>query len=569
MEPSESHDSSRSGDGSSAFCSSDSPECPPLECNDPGHAEPLPPASPGLATVPEPKPNALKTKYDELTSSLEFEDFSFMGADGSLEMYHVSGENRELLHEYLGETYDVCMVDYQVPLLVLSCEKLDTPVVQRPFIIAGLVAIWKTLEYPHPLDFPGEHAWGPAVRVDPKILELVNFREDIPDKVILYLADHIFPTCDAITVLWDCLVIELPRVSNDEFAKALQTLPIDLEGFPFSLCFHNGSLLGNETGKRAIMPLTHKNNPVVDDTDYVKSDQKFWPGRMLSAIDDQTNETQMVTAGILIQKTIEEKEERRLTCSFHNWEKLAKRHPEKFGTPDDDASHLFRVMQGSNPGTNVGFVSERIGETDIALARLHPDISFENKFMQIEAVPKIFLPGQKVERGDLFVVDSFVTGKQPLFSYGCRYPVKRRVTHDIWTPEGVEGPSPNVAYISLQQNAFVAGTGMWDGMCGSVLLRTKSYRMRGESPESRMKRGEIAGMMHWANLTSKFANTVNQYICYADAFDPLIEDGWTIVHEPELPVENEEGDTALGQQKRKADSGDEVADESSAKKQKV
>ncbi|KPM40783.1 hypothetical protein AK830_g5796 [Neonectria ditissima] len=195
-------------------------------------------------TTPKPKPDALKPKYDELASSLDFEEFSFIGADESLEMINVSNENRQLLKEYLRRYLGVCRVDYRLPFVVLSCEELDAPSdAQRPMVIAGLIAIWRTLGHPGHLGIPDEQAWGPSVRIDRELLDLVKVGECIPQQVTLYLADHVFPTSNAITLLWDTLIIELPDMSEDEFVTALGTLPAGIEGLPYSLAYRNGSLI--------------------------------------------------------------------------------------------------------------------------------------------------------------------------------------------------------------------------------------------------------------------------------------------------------------------------------------
>jgi hypothetical protein len=36
-------------------------------------------------------------------------------------------------------------------------------------------------------------------------------------------------------------------------------------------------------------------------------------------------------------------------------------------------------------------------------------------------------------------------------------------------------------------------------------------------------------MMHFADLQAIRTSQADNYICYADAFDPLIDDGWKIV----------------------------------------
>lgn len=68
------------------------------------------------------------------------------------------------------------------------------------------------------------------------------------------------------------------------------------------------------------------------------------------------------------------------------------------------------VAQG-NPGTSVGFVRERFQLSDIALAQLYHGILFEKIFVVMNATPKRFLESEEQKRGDVYPIDTFVTGK--------------------------------------------------------------------------------------------------------------------------------------------------------------
>ncbi len=204
-----------------------------------------------------------------------------------------------------------------------------------------------------------------------------------------------------------------------------------------------------------------------------------------------------------------------------------------------------------NPGTDVGFVRERIGDTNIALAQLHENVTFDNNFMETDCTPKRFLRSEEQHLGDQYVIDSFATGKQRLFVYGERLAIGRRgrePRHNIWTPQGMEhlAPLPIVAYIKLEQKVCTTNTPIMnskpyirDGACGAVLLRVRRGKLDKASMKEAEKdvtaRGEIGGMMHFADLQE--ANTsgaAEAYFIYADAFDPLMDQGWTIV-QPSSP----------------------------------
>jgi hypothetical protein len=103
----------------------------------------------------------------------------------------------------------------------------------------------------------------------------------------------------------------------------------------------------------------------------------------------------LTSAGVLIEKGLQ----RRLTCSWHNWQDHADKYPGKFGQTDAEAQRFFRAAQGqvdNNPGTTIGFVrerpNERLGDSDIALMQLDQGIQFENRFMDMNSVAKTLVP---------------------------------------------------------------------------------------------------------------------------------------------------------------------------------
>lgn len=68
-----------------------------------------------------------------------------------------------------------------------------------------------------------------------------------------------------------------------------------------------------------------------------------------------------------------------------------------------------------------------------------------------------------------------------------------------------------------------------NGASGAVLLRCGYGESRQVSQRTVVERGEICGMMHFADIQAKHANQADRYVIYTDAFDPLIEEGWSIV----------------------------------------
>lgn len=63
-------------------------------------------------------------------------------------------------------------------------------------------------------------------------------------------------------------------------------------------------------------------------------------------------------------------------------------------------------------------VTERVRNTDIALAKLNDDVTFENRFSDIDADAKVLVPSSNIKQKDQFYINSFVTGRQFLVSAG-------------------------------------------------------------------------------------------------------------------------------------------------------
>jgi hypothetical protein len=81
-----------------------------------------------------------------------------------------------------------------------------------------------------------------------------------------------------------------------------------------------------------------------------------------------------------------------------------------------------------------------------------------------------------------------------------------------------------------------------DSACGAVLLQCKDGKNPNIAEREVLDRGEICGMWHYADLTARNSNSAGEYLIYADAFDPLIRDGWSVMPAPGMPEEaNVEG----------------------------
>jgi hypothetical protein len=190
------------------------------------------------------------------------------------------------------------------------------------------------------------------------------------------------------------------------------------------------------------------------------------------------------------------------------------------------------------------------------LAELLPSIEFRNEFMEIDARPKKFLPLEKLQIGDHFMIDSFVTGKQRLACVGVRLLMERRERArghpHLIGPESLLPPDENL-YIALRQGIYATNEPMIpkqpkirEGVCGAVLVRCHAKDEISRTLKSVLQDGEVAGFMHFADLRSKW--DMSTLLCFADSFSELASEGWTVVQTAEkrkVPSGNDEEELGL------------------------
>ncbi|KAI5861225.1 hypothetical protein GGS23DRAFT_158705 [Durotheca rogersii] len=478
--------------------------------------------------------------YDALASI----DISFLGPDGSLHMGNVSQKENKAARRHLGQVFGATTQYFCEPWVVLGCTP-SVPVGRLPELVGGLIAIWRQAD---DMDFsPKIGEFGQAEKymvVDASILE--GFQDNrIPGKdAVARLIGSVFPTCIAITYVAGTVVVELPRSEESVFRETLMDMPPLIERAPFNLQYHNGPLTNVGRRRRAQKPKPQvaEEDRVADETDYVAKDGQFYPGTMLSSVDKKGNTYSSASAGVLVQKGGQQ----RLICSWHCWEEHDKKYPGLFDEDSNKAREVFRIIQGEG-GTEVGRVVERVGQTDIALAKLHPGIKFVNNFMDINTNAKSLVPSNQVRLYDRFLIDGFSTGKQTLVSLGRRFEPKRAEgePHSLLLEKRLDEdgeeidvvmPKDEVVYIAGEQG--VSGTSdniqtekpyIRDSACGSALVRCFAENKKHLPMKDMLALGEICGMFHYADPTSKYADSASKYLIYADAFDPLIDGGWTIV----------------------------------------
>ncbi|KAK1837193.1 hypothetical protein QBC39DRAFT_325971 [Podospora conica] len=462
---------------------------------------------------------------------------SFRGRDGSLLQRNASNKQDEIARHYLNSTFGV--VDFYIcePWLILGCSP-SVPHGRLPQSVGGLIAIWRGHDNMGFMPLIGQGGGiDEETEVDPSILDGFEYGHIPDDDAILRLVTHLFHDCEAVTWATNMLIIELPYSDEAAYFRRLQEMPRRIEMAPFTLRYYNGPLPNTPRAraKRAVRPKPEPEaeERVADGTDYIEKDGRLYPGSMISSQADGSV-VSSTCAGVLVQKGAAV----RLTCPWHLWEKHDEQYPGLLGQDNDEARRVFGAVQGDE-GTYVGHVVQRLGKTDIALMELAPGIEFENSFMGIKATARKFVHSKLVELYDEFLIDSFTTGQQRLLSIGRRFVVTRgpgQPDPHLVAPNGDNSvlPPVGVAYISAQQGlcgttepVLTSKPYIRDSAYGSVLLRSQSKTPRTDTEA--LEQGEIVAMFHFADLTAKYATEASSYIIYADAVDPLIDDGWTIV----------------------------------------
>jgi hypothetical protein len=170
-------------------------------------------------------------------------------------------------------------------------------------------------------------------------------------------------------------------------------------------------------------------------------------------------------------------------------------------------------------------VAERVGETDIGLAKLDDGIVFSNRFLDIDTSAKTLLLLEDISQGDMVLIDSFVNGRQALRCVGTRV-----VTGKRSSLKGKAKDLPQGNFIQLYQGIWATNapeirgtTKIRAGVCGSAVVRSKA-----SGATKSLDRGEICGFMHWSDLQMKYAQN-GELLCFADALDELINHGWKCV----------------------------------------
>jgi hypothetical protein len=400
------------------------------------------------------------------------------------------------LLQLLRQKFPVVAITPMFPYLVIECDKELPSEDERPFLVAGLIAVFTREEEPFPfgIDFIGVPGEGEEYQLpEPIVTDLKEHH--IPSLETLIYIHKILPNAQYVSSYPTQILVECHQVPENEFGKLIQSAPSHF-GELF-VGYVNGELI-KECHGRAKTPNPTFIDGEHDDTDYLRSENGgvLRPGVLLECKgilkDDGSREGVCYTnSGIKVAKDGDV----RMTGALHGWD----------GSDDKTVYHGDKA---------IGVITASLGE-DIAL--IETSYPFNNRLLDYDVIPQKLVPSGDVEDGDTLILDSCYTGVQQLYATGRRTGLQRR--------KG-DGPRNDTSYIRINQGIYAMNSSIIrsppqirEGACGTPLVRVGNKRKKAKYDD-----GGVVGFWLWADIkgygTSLFA--------FAQTVDPLIEDGWAV-----------------------------------------
>jgi hypothetical protein len=427
--------------------------------------------------------------------------------DSSHKFRNVSAEEIKFLYESVQEHFpDVESVSVILPWIVVTMETSIPSENERPFMIAGLVAVFLLVGEPFPLGIselgiPGD---GPRLQLPPELKGALR-PYHIPSYETFKHLFTLFPRATHVSYYPRQLLVELELEPDVEFISRLSDLPTAIEGLAIN--YSNGRFL-HTLASRVKQPDSTLGDDgyelVIDDTCYldVENGGELRPGVRLECVGMEVD-GEMVgecysNSGIAVEKN----GECHLTVAAHTW----------------DAVEDKIVYHG---GKIVGTMEQVIGE-DIGLVPV--TVRMSNKFLENDIPARRLIRTGEANSEDYVMVDSCFTGAQKLKCAGARYGKRRLIG---------PGPSANHQYIILEQGIYQSSTPIVPrppvvrlGMCGTPL-----HRIGNRTDATVQPSGDIVGFFLWVDVPT-YAGP--RLYCYSQPTDPLINAGWRVATEEQI-----------------------------------
>ena len=412
-----------------------------------------------------------------------------------------SPEHHKVIFDRLAIIYpNLYGIDIIFPWIVLEVEDELPPPNERPFLIAGLVAVFIVEGEPFPL---GLRDIGHAAGGEPAILPQ-DVKGDLrpyhnASKETVYHLFGMLPRAEFISVYPRQLLIELEKMPDPEFEKYLADAP---RAFGHLVSkYYNGPLL-HTTAARVKDPNpqldSNSDEFVIDDTNYLNPNNggKLRPGCLLECrgnlVDGALVGQCTSNTGIVVTRDGEV----RLTCAYHTWDGVSRKI-------------------GHHGSTLVGSVEVCLGE-DIGL--INPVVPVSNEFLEVQSIAKRLVRSTEIADRDMICVDSCYTGPQYLQYAGSRYGKRH--------PQNPGSSYPNF-YVTLDQGIYTSSTPFVPrprivrlGMCGTPLLRVGNVMDASVVPC-----GDVVGFFLWFDIQGYDGASL---YCYAQSCDSLINAGWVV-----------------------------------------
>lgn len=397
-----------------------------------------------------------------------------------------SQAEQETLYVKLLESFpNLSSLSVIFPWCMLEFENSLPPCNERPFLVAGLIAVYLLEGEPYPLGttYMGSPGRGP-VSVDPDHITQDLTPYHVPSLSTFEYLHAAVQIAQHVSSYPKQLLFELPEMSETEFNNILATLP---RRFGSMLAYYvNGEFVHQRASRRVKDPNPELgdsgNELTIDDSNYLAPENggKLHPGVLLECLGEEVNGELVCEDSANTGVAVIKDEEIRLTSASHMFDKVSS----KFGY------HRERM----------------VGELD-----------------QTE--------GEDIADDDIVSVDSCFTGPQPMLFVGTRTGKRNR-----------RGPGPTGPnyYIVLEQGIYTSSDPVVPkppivrmGMCGTPLLRIGNKRN-----DNVVAVGDVLGFFLW--LDEKSFNGPMLY-SYAQPCDPLVDAGWKIadVDQAEAEKSNE------------------------------
>jgi hypothetical protein len=341
------------------------------------------------------------------------------------------------LLQLLRQTFPVVAITPMFPYLVIECDELPSES-ERPFLVAGLIAVFTREEEPFPfgIDFIGVPGDGDEYQLPAAIG--ADLKHHIPRLETLVYIHRLIPFAQYVSSYPTQILVECYELPNNEFGKLIESAPSHF-GEMF-VGYVNGELIKESHGRMKTP------NPTIldgehDDTDYLRPENGgvLRPGVLFECRgklkDDGTREGDCYTnSGIKVAKNGDV----RITGALHGWD----------GSDDKTVYHGDKA---------IGVITTSLGD-DIAL--IETSFQFNNQLLDYDIVPQKLVPSSDVEDGDTLILDSYYTGVQQLYATGRRTGLQRR--------KG-DGPRGDSFYIRINQGIYAMNSPIIQSDLSSVI----------------------------------------------------------------------------------------------------